>query len=259
MEQGKEEPLGKLDNSKEIKILVTGGSGFIGSGLLKNLIDRKNSTNYPYFIRCLTRNKNSINNLKIDGKDIEIFEGDLSNYNDCLNALDGIDIAYYLVHSMEGSTKNWKKFSEKEKTTAENFSRAATQRNVKRIIYLGGLTNEKDEKLSQHMLSRKQVGETLAKSESQVTIFRAAVILGSGGGSFEMLRYLVERLPLMVCPKWVKNKTQPIFIGDVIEYLSQSIEIEETEGKAFDIGGPDIMTYFDMMKIYAKIINKSIM
>ena len=258
MEQGKEKPIGKLDNAKEIKILVTGGSGFIGSGLLKNLIDKKNSAKYPYFIRCLTRNKKSISNLKISEKDIQIVEGDLSNYNDCLNALDGIDIAYYLVHSMEGSTKDWKKFSQKEQTTAENFSRASTQCNVKRIIYLGGLTHGQDNEISQHMLSRKQVGETLAKSNAKVTIFRAAVILGSGGGSFEMLRYLVERLPVMVCPKWVLTKCQPIFIGDVLNYLSGSIEIEETEGKAFDIGGPDILTYSDMMKIYAKIIHKSI-
>lgn len=192
-------------------------------------------------------------------KDIEIIEGDLSNYNDCLNALVGIGIAYYLVHSMEGSTKNWKRFSEREKATAENFSRAATQCGVRRIIYLGGLSYGKDEELSQHMLSRKQVGEILVKSKSKVTVFRAAVILGSGGGSFEMLRYLVERLPIMVCPKWVKNKTQPIFIEDVIEYLFRSIEIEQTEGKVFDIGGPDVLTYFDMMEIYAKIINKSIM
>src|SRR5919107_5190425 len=258
MEQGKEKSVGKLDNSKEIKILVTGGSGFIGSGLLKNLIYRKNSANYPYFIRCLTRNKKSINNLKIDEKDIQIVEGDLSNYNDCLNALDGIDIAYYLVHSMEGSTKDWKKFSQKEQTTAENFSRAATQCNVKRIIYLGGLTHAQDNEISQHMLSRKKVGETLAKSNAKVTIFRAAVILGSGGGSFEMLRYLVERLPVMVCPKWVLTKCQPIFIGDVITYLSRSIENPQTEGKTFDIGGPDILTYRDMMKIYARILDKSI-
>jgi uncharacterized protein YbjT (DUF2867 family) len=258
MEQGREKPIGKLDNAKETKILVTGGSGFIGSGLLKNLIDKKNSAKYPSFIRCLTRNKKSISNLKISEKDIQIVEGDLSNYNDCLNALDGIDIAYYLVHSMEGSTKDWKQFSQKEQTTAENFSRASTLCNVKRIVYLGGLTHGQDNEISQHMLSRKQVGETLAKSNAKVTIFRAAVILGSGGGSFEMLRYLVERLPVMVCPKWVLTKCQPIFIGDVLNYLSGSIEIEETEGKAFDIGGPDILTYSDMMKIYAKIIHKSI-
>ena len=159
---------------------------------------------------------------------------------------------------MEGTTKDWKKFSEKEKTSAENFMRAATESNVKRIIYLGGLTYEKDNQISQHMLSRKNVGEILEKSNAKVTIFRAAVILGSGGSSFEMLRYLVERLFIMVCPKWVMSKCQPIFIGDVINYLSDSIEIEETEGKEYDIGGPEILTYKDMMKIYAKTINKSI-
>ena len=108
------------------------------------------------------------------------------------------------------------------------------------------------------MQSRKQVGDILKKSKSQVTIFRAAVILGSGGGSFEMLRYLVERLPLMICPKWVLTKCQPIFIGDVVTYLSTSIEKKETEGRTFDIGGPDILSYLDMMKIYAGVIGKSI-
>ncbi len=254
----KEKLTNKLDNTKEKKILVTGGSGFIGSNLLKNLIDKKNLMGYPYHIRCLTRNRKSIANLKNNEKDIEIVEGDLLNYNDCLKALDAIDIAYYLVHSMEGSTKNWKKFSEKEKTSAENFMHAATECSVKRIIYLGGLTYGEDNKVSQHMLSRKHVGEILAKSKAKITIFRAAVILGSGGSSFEMLRYLVERLFMMVCPKWVMTKCQPIFIDDVINYLSQSIEIDETEGKEYDIGGPEILTYKDMMKIYAKTINKSI-
>ena len=155
---------------------------------------------------------------------------------------------------MEGSSKNWKKFSEKEKITADNFTNAANHCNVKRIIYLGGITYSKDDELSQHMQSRKQVGDILKKSKSQVTIFRAAVILGSGGGSFEMLRYLVERLSLMMCAKWVLTKCQPIFIGDVIKYLSKSIEIRETEGRTFDIGGLDILSYLDMMKIYAKIL-----
>ncbi|MDF0679737.1 MAG: hypothetical protein P0116_02095 [Candidatus Nitrosocosmicus sp.] len=108
------------------------------------------------------------------------------------------------------------------------------------------------------MKSRKQVGDILERSKSQVTIFRAAVILGSGGGSFEKSRYLVERLPLMVCPKWVLTKCQPISVGDVITYLSKSTEIKETEGRTFDIGGPDTLSYLDMMKIYSKILNKSI-
>src|SRR3712207_5075799 len=133
-------------------------------------------------IRCLTRNKNTFDNADIDKKNkpskVEVIEGDLSNYEDCLKALDGVHLAYYLVHSMEGSSKNWKKFSEKEQKTAENFAKAADKCGVKRIIYLGGLTYGSESELSQHMLSRKHVGDILRKSSSKVTIFRAAVILG---------------------------------------------------------------------------------
>jgi hypothetical protein len=136
----------------------------------------------------------------------------------------------------------------------------ATEYGVKRIIYLGGLIHvEDDNKLSEHMRSRKEVGEILQQhSSSKVTIFRAAVILGQGGGSFQMLQYLVERLPVMICPSWVLTKCQPIAVGDVVEYLARCIEVKETERKTFDIGGPEVLTYIDMMRKYARLLNKSV-
>jgi uncharacterized protein YbjT (DUF2867 family) len=172
----------------------------------------------------------------------------------------GVDIAYYLIHSMEGSSKDWKKFADRDRIAASNFARAATECGVKRIIYLGGLVHENEEqsKLSEHMRSRWEVGQILKKSTAKVTIFRAAIILGQGGGSFQMLQYLVERLPAMVCPKWVLTKSQPIALDDVITYLIKAIDSKDTEGKSFDLGGPDIMSYVDMMRRYGKMLDRSI-
>jgi uncharacterized protein YbjT (DUF2867 family) len=163
---------------------------------------------------------------------------------------------------MEGTSKQWKKFSERDRVAAMNFAKVASEYGVKRIIYLGGLIHaedDDDDKLSEHMRSRKKVGEILQQhSSSKVTIFRAAVILGQGGGSFQMLQYLVERLPVMICPRWVLTKCQPIAVDDVVEYLARCIDVKETEGKTFDIGGRDVLTYLDMMRKYAKILNKSV-
>ena len=142
--------------------------------------------------------------------------------------------------------------------------RSATECGVDRIVYLGGLIHEEDRKgyseslLSDHMRSRKEVGDILRTSTARVTIFRAAVILGQGGGSFQMLEYLVKRLPMMVCPKWVLTKSQPISVDDVVEYLVRSIDVKETEGRDFDIGGTEVLTYLQMMKRYAKMLNKDI-
>jgi len=208
----------------------------------------------------LTRDPESIKDLF--GKDVRLVKADVSNYEDLARVMmsEQIDIAYYLVHSMEGASKQWKKFSERDRVAATNFAKAATEYGIKRIIYLGGLIHvEDDNKLSEHMRSRKEVGEILQQhSSSKVTIFRAAVILGQGGGSFQMLQYLVERLPVMICPRWVLTKCQPIAVGDVVEYLALCIEVKETEGKTFDIGGPDVVTYIDMMRKYARLLNKSV-
>ena len=187
-----------------------------------------------------------------------------SKRSDLIKAMTGVDIVFYLIHSMEGSSKDWRKFAERDRIAAENFARAATECNVKRIIFLGGLVpdrNEqikKQEELSEHMKSRIEVGEILKTSSAKVTIFRAAIILGQGGGSFQMLQYLVERLPLMITPKWVLTKSQPIALDDVITYLIKSIESRETEDRSFDLGGSDILTYIDMMRRYGKMLNKSI-
>jgi len=160
---------------------------------------------------------------------------------------------------MEGSSKAWKKFAERDRVAAENFAKATSECDVKRIIYLGGLSNEGDtDTLSSHMRSRIQVGKILKTSTAKVTIFRSAVILGHGGGSFQMLQYLVERLPIMICPKWVLTKSQPIAVDDVVGYLIKAIDAPDTQDMSFDIGGPDVLSYLDMMKRYAKMIHKSI-
>lgn len=235
----------------KMNILVAGASGFVGNRLVRRLASNPN-----YNVRCITRNPTSL--LDKVPPNVQVIKADGVNISDLTSALSGIDVAYYLIHSMEGSSKNWERFETRDRQIATNFATASTRCNVKRIIYLGGLTNEKNpDRLSPHMRSRLEVGEILKQSTAKVTIFRAAVILGYGGGSSEMLSYLVDRLPLMVCPKWVLTRSQPIALDDVVTYLVKAVEIEETAGGTFDIGGREIMTYVDMMKEYAKLMGKS--
>lgn len=240
-------------NTKQnLRILVTGATGFIGSRIVKRLL-----ANGHYKVRCMTRNPENIYELfNSTGDIIEIVKADASNYLELVEALKEVDVAFYLIHSMEGSTKKWQEFSKRDRIAAENFARAASETNTKRIIYLSGLIDIKHKDLSEHMQSRKEVGDILRTSKAEVTIFRAAVILGQGGGSFQMLQYLVERLPVMVCPKWVLTKSQPISVDDVVTYLIKSIELEDTANKDFDIGGPEILSYVDMMKRYSAILKK---
>ena len=246
-----------LNKQKKINILVSGASGFIGQRLVRRLLVSSSTTNLS--VRCMTRKSHSISRYFQNSREnLEVVQADAQNYGELVKALAGIDVAFYLIHSMEGSSKEWKKFAERDRVAAENFARAVNEAGVKRVIYLGGLTNGPEQELSKHMQSRMEVGEILKKSNAAVTIFRAAVILGQGGGSFQMLQYLVERLPFMVCPKWVLTKCQPIAVDDVIEYLARSIETDETISKTFDIGGPETLTYLDMMRRYGDILKKSI-
>jgi uncharacterized protein YbjT (DUF2867 family) len=251
-----------------VKVLVTGASGFIGSRVVSKILSvyiPHNACNNNYKILCLTRNKESLRCRyeKYNGA-VEIVEADVQDYSQLVKVMNGVNIAFYLIHSMEGSSKEWKKFSQRDRLAAQNFAKAATECSVDRIIYLGGLIHEEGTEgnneglLSDHMRSRKEVGDILRTSNARVTIFRAAVILGHGGGSFQMLEYLVKRLPLMVCPKWVLTKSQPISVDDVVEYLVRSIDVNETEGKDFDIGGTEVLTYLQMMKRYATMLKKHI-
>ena len=231
--------------SSPFSILVTGATGFIGSRLI-SLLSKSN-----YTVTGLSRKK-------LTGtKNVKYVQADVFDINQLTNAMNGIEVAYYLLHSMEGSKSEWKEFASREKIQAQNFLKAATKAGVKRIIYLGGLVNDSLE-LSPHMKSRKEVGEILASGNIPVTELRASLIIGAQGGSYAMLRYLVERLRVMVCPSWVKSIAQPIAVDDVIYYLSECLKKSGTLGKIFEIGGPDKMTYEELMRVYSAYLNKNL-
>ena len=234
-----------VSQNRPYDILVTGSSGFIGKKLLKKLTDS------GFTVTAMSRSKYP------DTENVKRVQADAFDVNSLIAATEGIETAYYLLHSMEGSKKDWAEFANREKQQAQNFLKAATDSGVKRIIYLGGLVNEGLE-LSKHMKSRHDVGKILASGTIPVTEIRASVIVGAEGGSYAMLRYLVERLPLMVCPKWVKSQTQPIAVDNVVEYLIGSMKNPETTGKILEIGGPDVMTYEQLMRLYSSILNRNL-
>ena len=235
------------ENAKinDYSILVTGATGFIGKKLLNRL------ANTGFKVTAMSRTKHS------DSDNVRFVSADAFDMDSLCDAMKGIETAFYLLHSMEGSKKEWEKFADREKTQAQNFLKAAEQSGVKRIIYLGGLVNESIE-LSKHMRSRHEVGQILASGNIPVTELRASVIVGAEGGSYAMLRYLVERLPLMVCPRWVKSTTQPIAVDNVVDYLVGVMKNPVTSGKVLEIGGPDKMTYEQLMRLYSSILNRNL-
>lgn len=221
-------------------VLVTGATGYIGGRLAPALIEN------GYQVRCLVRDPSRLHGRSWIGK-ADIVKGDVLSPETLGDAMQGVEVAYYLVHSMSGG----KGFRERDLIAARNFSAAAQQAGVKRIIYLGGLGDPQTD-LSAHLRSRQQTGEALRESDVPVTEFRAGVIVGTGSISFEMIRYLTERLPVMVCPRWVYTRTQPIAIQDMLDYLIAALETPESSGKIIEIGGSDVVTYAEMMTGYAR-------
>ena len=228
------------DKKKDRIVLVTGASGYVGGRLVPALEERGER------VRCLARNPGYLDGCF--SPDTRIIAGDVLDPDSLEIALEGVDTAYYMVHSM-GSGNN---FEEQDRTGALNFARVARQHGVRRIIYLGGLFG--DGELSSHLASRKEVGDILASEGPQTLEFRASIIIGSGSLSFELLRSLVDRLPLMVTPSWVRTLTQPIAIEDVIAYLIHGLNLELQDSAVFEIAGPDQVTYEELMHEYARQI-----
>ncbi len=219
-------------------ILLTGASGYIGGHLLDALLAKN------YRVRCLSRRAPSGRDRETN--QCEWVQGDVLDKESLPPAMENVDTAFYMVHSMYSAGN----FEELDRQAARNFGTSAHEAGIRRIIYLGGLADP-DEGLSAHMQSRHEVGEILRESGCQVIELRASIVIGSGSLSFEIIRALVERLPMMITPRWVRAGAQPIAIDDLLEYLVQSIEIEVDGNPIFEIGGKDRVSYLELLREYA--------
>ncbi|HKL40689.1 MAG TPA: SDR family oxidoreductase [Cryomorphaceae bacterium] len=224
-----------------MKILLTGANGYIGMRLLPSLLEQ------GHFVYCCVRDKTRFPIDSSFQEGIEIVEVDFLKQETIESLPTDFDAAYYLIHSMSDKLGQ---FSLMEKNSAENFVEFINATNCRRIIYLSGIVN--DDELSEHLKSRLVVENTLKSSKAALTTLRAGIIVGSGSASFEIIRDLVEKLPVMIAPKWLNTKCQPIAIRNVIHYLSGLLEAEETENQVYDIGGPEILTYKEMLLQYAE-------
>lgn len=221
-------------------VLLTGATGYVGSRLLPLLEQRDVS------LRCLARNQDKLRHAVSESTDV--VRGDVLDRDSLNAALSGVETAYYLVHLMASSAD----FEQQDRDAAENFAAAALQARVQRIVYLGGLGEDADPKLSPHLRSRHEVGRILRESGVETVEFRASVVVGAGSLSFELIRSLTNRLPVMICPRWLATPTQPIAVDDVLAYLLAALDLRSNESRIFEIGGADVVTYGDLIREYAR-------
>jgi uncharacterized protein YbjT (DUF2867 family) len=219
-----------------MKVLVTGATGFVGSRLVPELVDRGHD------VRAMTRHPDTY-----DGPG-EAVGGDVSDPGTLAEPLAGVDVAIYLVHSLDDDD-----FEKKDAEAARAFGLAAAACGVRQIVFLGGLGKDSDD-LSAHLRSRREVERLLAESGVPVTVLRAAIVVGAGGISWEMTRQLVKNLPAMVVPKWAATRTQPIAVDDVVRYLAGVVGVEKAFGQTYEIGGPEQLSYVDMLQQAAEVI-----
>lgn len=234
MDQNSPSPASRL-------VLVSGATGYVGGRLVPHLLQA------GYRVRCLVRDRDRAMGRSW-AREVEMVEGDVLEPSTLKPALEGVDVAYYLVHSMRGGDD----YAERDRRAARNFANAAAETGVQQIIYLGGLGDPSAE-LSQHLRSRQDTGRVLAEGSVPVTELRAGVVVGSGSLSFEIIRDLTERLPFMICPRWVYVKTQPIAVRDLLAYLVASIDRPAARGRVLEIGGSERLTYGEMILGYAEV------